>query len=114
MIFFADPFTLLLGLLLSAIIGGALGAQRRRRSMGMCLGFLFGPLGWILVLLMQPEGEKCHACKGVLEPGATACRHCGRDVIQRVGFRPYEPMPDKDAAVKPAPPVRQRTRKMKQ
>lgn len=111
------PIAILLGLLLSSLIGASLGAQKRRRSLGAGLGLLFGPLGWVLVLLMQPDGDKCNACKGVLEPGATVCRHCGRDVVivrVRPGPREYEPMPDPDAVVPPAPTLRQTTRKMRE
>ena len=70
-----------LGLMLIAfflgLIGSAIGKTKARAADGFALGFLLGPLGWILVLLLPSKGPKCPACLGVIPAGARRCKHCG-------------------------------------
>ena len=50
---------LLIGLAISSIIGFVIGQTRGRSEAGLLLGFLFGPLGWLLVLVgPNPKREK--------------------------------------------------------
>jgi hypothetical protein len=72
------------------IAGAAIGyaaAQRRGFSpaIGLGLGMLFGPLfAWLLFLVngifSANERKRCPHCAEWLEPTATVCRFCQRDV----------------------------------
>ena len=54
-------------------------------SAGFFLGWLFGPIGWILVLLLPPEGPRCPECFGVVDERARRCMHCGSTLPSKGG-----------------------------
>jgi hypothetical protein len=66
--------------IVSAAIGGLIGLIRNRVALGIILGLLLGPLGWLLVLLFTKAGRKCPACLAVVPQLATKCCHCGSDL----------------------------------
>ena len=63
-------------------IGFAVGKSRGRGPLGFLLGTFFGPLGWIVVLLLAPEGRKCPECLGIVPGQARRCQHCGSNLPQ--------------------------------
>jgi len=77
----------------SAVLGGgvgfAIGRTRNRESLGLLLGLLLGPLGWLIIAVMpadKPESEypliKCPACLGEIPAIASKCRHCGTALFE--------------------------------
>jgi hypothetical protein len=64
------------GLLLGGLPGSWFGGQVDREGVGFWLGYLLGPLGWIIVLLLPPGGRHCPECGGYA-PGRVLCMHCG-------------------------------------
>jgi predicted amidophosphoribosyltransferase len=65
---------------LGGLVGLAIGQKKGRTGEAFLLGFLLGPIGWLLVGLGPSMGPKCPHCGGSVEAGFTACRHCGRDL----------------------------------
>ena len=62
---------------LGAVMGSVL---RGRPGAGALLGFLFGPLGLILLFLFQDERAKCFQCQTVIRDKAFVCHCCGADI----------------------------------
>ena len=64
-----------------AVIGGLIGMIRGRADEGAILGFLLGPIGWLIVLVGKDARPKCPLCRGTLETLAVQrCRHCGGEL----------------------------------
>ena len=42
--------------------------------------FFAHPSGWLITLLLSPEGRKCPQCLGVVPETAVRCRHCGSEL----------------------------------
>lgn len=96
-----------------AIIGAMIGSSKGMGSAGFFLGLLLGPIGWIIVAVLQPstatadrvavgEGRRpCPHCAEFIRPEANVCRFCGRDVepVPAVTRPPVRP---------PATPAEQR------
>ncbi len=80
---------LLLWFAISSLGGWLLGALKRRPQPGFWLGLLFGPVGWILLLLLPRVRPACPGCGRPLEDEAKSCPHCGRVLID-VPFRVHE------------------------
>jgi hypothetical protein len=66
--------------LLMGVVGCALGSCRQRAFDGFILGVLLGPIGWVLILLLDHRGRKCPACLGVVPQQARRCQHCGDEL----------------------------------
>lgn len=62
------------------IIGMCFGTTKGHPWAGFFLGLFFGPLGWILVLLLPKEGLRCPYCCEVVHPNAVICPHCRSDI----------------------------------
>ena len=97
-------------IIVNGLIGSLIGNAKGRGSEGYWLGALFGPIGWIIVAVMEPtpqvQGQRLAAIQSVLNPpergasrtcpwcaetikaAARVCRYCGRDVD------PVVPPPD--------------------
>jgi hypothetical protein len=43
--------------MIGAIVGMAIGSPKGRRDTGLWLGLLLGPVGWIIVAVMEPNPE---------------------------------------------------------
>ena len=72
---------LIFGLFLNLGLGAIIGQRKGRTGMGLLLGFLLGPIGWILIALGPNMKPKCSQCGGVLADGAKKCMHCGTCVV---------------------------------
>ena len=73
------------------IIGLMVGQQKGIAPLGCAMGFLLGPLGLVVVLLMAGNRVECQWCKTRIRPDAAVCPQCHRD----------NPVPE---AAGPAPP----------
>ena len=60
-----------------ALIGALIGKYKGRVGSGVVWALVLGPIGWLIVALMQDLREKCPECGGVVVPGARKCKHCG-------------------------------------
>ncbi len=93
---------LLTGLAVGAV-GAAIGDRKGMKVAGFFLGFVFGPIGLVVIALLQPSPDEsarvarlrgmleCPHCREFIRAGATVCRFCGRDTV------PVEPVVDEDA-----------------
>jgi hypothetical protein len=60
-------------------VGASLGRQFAGRPIvGAILGFVFGPLGWLMVFCFIDRRRRCAACRTVAGPTDVACGRCGR------------------------------------
>ncbi len=73
-----------LWILICPLVGAAIGQRVNNAGMGMVLGLLFGPLGWLLVLI-DDKRPQCPECKGRLPDGARRCKHCGAQLHHCTG-----------------------------
>lgn len=68
----------------SMLLGWALGHMKGRPWDGLALGFLLGPLGCLIAILLPKRGRKCPFCCGVIPKEASTCMHCAKDLGQRI------------------------------
>ena len=60
-------FILILWRIVGPAVGGLIGVKRGRPELGVFLGFLLGPVGWLLVSLSNQVGpQRCPHCGGTL------------------------------------------------
>lgn len=98
-------FFILVGAIFCAVLGAALGSSKGRGAAGFFLGFLFGPIGIAIALLLPSKlgadasDDKadalrpCPFCAEPIRPAALKCRFCSSD------------LPDSFRAVQQAPVV---------
>jgi hypothetical protein len=93
----------IIGALINTLIGCFIGERRGRAYDGSILGFCLGPLGWIIVLVMEDKRSKCpHCASPILSESATVCARCARDL--RPAPKPVaQPLPPKRVYVAPRP-----------
>ena len=64
---------------LMAAVGCVIGGHFQGRPiLGALLGFLFGPLGWMMVFIFTDRRRRCAACRTVAHAQAIECGKCGR------------------------------------
>jgi hypothetical protein len=74
-------FLLIFNALICGGIGALLGRLRSRITAGFWLGFLLGPVGWLLVGFLEDKTLRCPECFGTVLSGSTRCRHCAQTFI---------------------------------
>src|SRR5271170_1922106 len=65
------------------LIGALIGKCKGRADSGLVWSALLGPIGWLIVALMDDLRPVCSECGGVIVDGARKCKHCG-SVIERL------------------------------
>lgn len=65
---------------LMGFVGALLGGTRDRDIAGFFLGGFFGPIGWLIALLLPYGGGTCPECRNSHPSGANMCAHCGQDL----------------------------------
>jgi len=75
-------------ILVGGLVGFLVGRQARgQEQVGAVLGAVFGPLGWLITLLLPDRRPRCFECGGVVVRGARSCLHCGRPIDQMFDVR---------------------------
>jgi len=74
---------LIVGLIISSLIGALIGKYKGRTGEGALAGFLLGPIGWLIAALFEDRRQRCSECGGVIVEGARKCMHCG-SLIERM------------------------------
>ena len=72
---------LLLWCAICCAVGALIGKSKGKQALGGFLGFLLGPIGWLIIALQSSNKPKCKDCKGEVEPGARKCKNCGSSLI---------------------------------
>jgi hypothetical protein len=78
---FFNPAFLLTVILINTLVGWAIGNWRGRAAFGLLVGFLLGPIGWIITLVLPQIGPQCPQCCGFINRGAIRCCHCGSEIL---------------------------------
>jgi hypothetical protein len=62
-----------------ALVGAWIGKYKKAIARDAVLGAAFGPIGWIVSLMLPVKAPPptCAACKREVAPGDAHCRHCG-------------------------------------
>jgi len=61
--------------IVSGMIGMSIAARKEAEFVGFLLGFFFGPIGWLLAILVDGR-PKCHMCQEHISSKASICSHC--------------------------------------
>jgi len=69
---------ILLWVALSSSVGYIFGLIKNRPKWGFWLGFMLGPVGWGITLLLPKISSPCPGCGNPVKEKATACPKCGR------------------------------------
>lgn len=91
------PAFLILGLIVSGIIGTMIGDKAQKGTEGFFFGLLLGPVGWIIIAVLAAgdsegkvqheleQGSKvaCPACYSAIDWRATICPHCRTEIPKK-------------------------------
>ena len=91
----------------SAAVGALIGRRKRQAVSGFVWGFVLGPLGWIVALLLPSRLPRCRMCGGELpDESVVKCRHCGGDIDPATFQKPKKAKKAKQPKPKPAAGLR--------
>lgn len=62
------------------LAGAAIGARKGQPIGGAILGFVGGPIGVVIALVVGNDNKKCHRCAEFVKKDAAICKHCGAAV----------------------------------
>jgi hypothetical protein len=63
-----------------ALLGAAVGSTKGRGGFGFVLGLMLGPIGVLIVALLQGNRTRCPDCKTLIHNEAVVCSSCGRKI----------------------------------
>jgi len=66
--------------LTGAAFGAIVGVARDRVLLGVALGALLGPIGWIIVARSRSALLECPGCSRLISRAAQVCPRCGTNV----------------------------------
>lgn len=69
-----------MGLQLQPLIGRMIGQAKNKPVRAAVAGFLFGPVGWLLIALSPDEHPECPYCRGNIVARAQKCKNCGSHI----------------------------------
>lgn len=75
-----DGSYVLSGLCVAALVGYFIGQTKNKPIRGAIIGFLLGPLGWLLIAVSPNEHPTCPHCMGNIVAGAKRCKNCGEAI----------------------------------
>lgn len=96
---------------LSATIGALIGILRGHPGFGALMGFLFGPLGWLLAATTDSR-IKCPDCKEPIQREARICPHCRASICWEGPNKPYVARDWSQAETKSDPEEERRYRRV--
>ena len=67
-------------ILLCGVVGALLGGSKGQAGLGFVLGALLGPLGIIIVLVIDGDRKTCPSCMSKVHKNAKVCSHCGSTI----------------------------------
>ena len=65
------------------VVGASLASEKGRGVAGFWLGFIFGPIGIVIALLLKPSTSglrPCPFCAELIQPVALKCRFCNAEL----------------------------------
>jgi len=69
-----------LAVLLSGLVGTAIGRNKRRAAAGFFFGLVAGPVGWVLIAAGPDFRPRCRFCRSPVEEDAVRCPQCASDL----------------------------------
>lgn len=70
----------LCAMIVSGLIGGAIGGRKGQPVGGFIISCLLGPVGWLIAAVSGDKRPKCPDCRGAVVPGARKCSNCGSEL----------------------------------
>ena len=89
-------------LVVGGLVGAVIGSAKGNGGNGFALGCLLGPIGWIIVALLDYP-RKCPDCQCGVPEGAAVCKGCGRELPRQSKQEPSLPGPSSDSERKKCP-----------
>lgn len=71
-------------LAVTGLVGALIGQVKNRVGLGIFLGLILGPIGWLIIALCENHSLKCPECGGVVVEGARKCKNCGSTLTEAV------------------------------
>ena len=62
------------------IVGAMIGSKKDAGCFGFIMGVLLGPIGLLIAWLSKGNRIQCPYCKERIDPKATVCSHCQKDL----------------------------------
>ena len=66
--------------IICGIAAGIIGGQKGAGCLGFIVGFLLGPVGIVIALVMKGERKICPHCRGYVDLHASKCPHCQESI----------------------------------
>jgi len=72
-------------------LGFVVGSKKGIPSIGFILGFLAGPLGFVVVVMLDGNRVKCPQCRKLVDPDAAICAYCRSPIEHLPDFQRIPP-----------------------
>jgi hypothetical protein len=73
-------FALVCYVIVFGVAGWVIGKPKGISEVGAILGALLGPIGLVITAFMQGNRENCRFCNELINPEASICPHCQRNL----------------------------------